>query len=304
MTMPHFGKEHLSILSSSPSIQVLHDPFPHVVINNCLSSEIYHQLESSYPSDSFLQNWQPERTGENVRQKVEFHSIVRKDACWEGAEVWREFVSLHLSDYFFRQLLDLFRREILTTSPLLESLLGCSIEQARISTHLPDTPLSKEDEEKTIFLEGDVGINTPLSMPTSVRGPHVDGMQKLFGGLLYFRRPCDLTSGGDLELSSWRYNHKPIFRGTMSVDVKHIVTKSITPYAANTAILWVNSPNAIHSVTPRSPSKYSRRLVYFSGRVGTQHIFKQGLFPLATRKSFIDKVISKSKYIVRQNFFR
>ncbi|CAE06946.1 hypothetical protein [Parasynechococcus marenigrum] len=304
MTMSSFSKEHLSILSSSPSIQVSHDPFPHVIIRNCLSSEIYNQLESSYPSDSFLQNWQPERTGENVRQKVEFHSILQKDACWEGAEIWREFVSLHLSNYFFQQVLDLFRKEILTTSPLLETLLGCSIEKARISTHIPDIPLSKKDEEKTIFLEGDVGINTPLSLPTSVRGPHVDGMQKIFAGLLYFRRSCDLSSGGDLELSSWRYNQQPIFRGTMSVNSKHVVTRCTIPYAANTAILWVNSPNAIHSVTPRSPSKHSRRLVYFSGRVGTQHVFKQGLFPLATRKSFVEKVVAKSKYIVRKKFLR
>ena len=176
--------KHLSILTNSSNLQISHDPFPHLIVHNCLPSHLYSQLEAAYPPDDYLQKWQPERTGENVRQKIEFHSIVNHRASWPGCDIWNDFVSTHLSSYFFHQLLNLFSREILTTSPLLESILGCPLDQARISTHIPNKPLSLSDEEKTIFLEGDVGINTPLTSLTSVRGPHVDGMQKIFAGLL------------------------------------------------------------------------------------------------------------------------
>ena len=109
-----------------------------------------------------------------------------------------------------------------------------------------------------------------------------------------------MLDGGDLELSTWRYNQPPKFHRIMRVDPDLIVKRKTLQYKANTAILWVNSPNAIHSVSPRSPSPYSRRLVYFSGRVGTQNLFKRGLFPLATRKTFIEQIISKSQHIARQ----
>ena len=89
----------------------------------------------------------------------------------------------------------------------------------------------------------------------------------------------------------------------MRVNPDLIVKRKTLQYKANTAILWVNSPT-LYIPYPLDLRHHIRRLVYFSGRVGTQNLFKRGLFPLATRKTFIEQIISKSQHIARQSFSR
>ena len=41
--------KHLSILTNSSNLQISHDPFPHLIVHNCLPSHLYSQLEAAYP---------------------------------------------------------------------------------------------------------------------------------------------------------------------------------------------------------------------------------------------------------------
>jgi hypothetical protein len=44
-----------------------------------------------------------------------------------------------------------------------------------------------------------VGMNSPVSRKSSVRGPHHDTPGEVYAGLLYFRDAKDKSTGGDLQ---------------------------------------------------------------------------------------------------------
>jgi hypothetical protein len=108
------------------------------------------------------------------------------------------------------------------------------------------------------------GINTPVTAPSSVRGAHVDSWHKLFVGLFYLRRPDDESTGGDLIL----YRRKPgrrRDRWAASIDFDDVEAVVTVPYEPNSYVLFLNTEDAIHGVSPRSVSSVPRYLVVTSG---------------------------------------
>ena len=134
---------------------------------------------------------------------------------------------------------------------------------------------------KSIFLEGDIGINTISDTTSTVRKYHVDSMQKIFSGVLYFKRTDDDAVGGDLEFYRLKYDQPLTINKSVELKKNQVEFVSKVKYQANTAVFWLNSPNAVHNVTPRGPSRVTRRLIYFSGRVEDKTLFYKGLYPHA-----------------------
>ncbi|MDC3356329.1 hypothetical protein OAW58_02665, partial [Candidatus Pelagibacter ubique] len=126
---------------------------------------------------------------------------------------------------------------------------------------------------KSIFLEGDIGINTISDTTSAVRKYHVDSMQKIFAGVLYFKRTDDDAVGGDLEFYRLKYDQPLTINKSVELKKNQVEFVSKVKYQANTAVFWLNSPNAVHNVTPRGPSRVTRRLIYFSGRVEDKTLF-------------------------------
>ena len=270
--------EEISVLQNTTRANINYSPFPHIVLKNCLPFDYYKKLEESYIKDEHLLNDSGRVPRENIRMKFRFNEIASRKVTWPQSEVWENFARYHTSENFFREIVKLFGPEFKTLCPHLESKLETSLENVPVVPHVPDVKFNY-NESKKIFLDGDVGINTTSTITSSVRGDHVDGMQKLFGGLLYFRRMDDDTSGGDLDLSRWKYGQSYTINKSTELSEDQIEFVAKVKYEPNTAIFWVNSPGSIHGVTPRSPSKVSRRLVYFAGRVDDKTLFPQGLFP-------------------------
>ena len=93
-----------------------------------------------------------------------------------------------------------------------------------------------------------------------MKAPHIDFTNKLWTGLLYMRDAGDDTIGGDLEL----YEAKDGLRFDRHQAPRvRVVRRSIHAYAGNSFIGFVNSPRAIHSVSPCTPSFWFRRYVDF-----------------------------------------
>lgn len=297
-------KSNLSVLQNAKRSEINYDPFPHIIIQNCLPKEYYNLLENTYVSDEQLIKSFPERNGENNRVKFRFNEILSKKATWYKSNHWLEFVQYHTSENFFKELVHLFGPEIRTLCPHIESRLGSALEKVSVKVHDPSKKYNFE-ESKAIFLDGDIGINTISSTTSSVRKDHVDGLQKLFGGLLYFRRSEDNSFGGDLSLSRLKYGEKSTLNKSAELNSDLVETIHTVKYQANTAVFWVNSPGAIHGVTPRGPSKVSRRLVYFSPRVDDKIIFPKGLFPndwLDENNSTFSKIKFRLKKLIQKVF--
>ena len=209
-----------------------------------------------------------------------FNEVTSEKVKWKNSEIWAKFVRYHSSENFYKDLLNLFAPEIKTICPLLEPMLGTTLEKTPVKPY-EDNSINNSKNDKSIFLEGDIGINTISNFTSSVRKHHVDGMQKIFGGLLYFKRADDNATGGDLEFYRLKYNKTLTINKSVELNENQLEFVSKVKYQPNTAIFWLNSPNAVHNVTPRGPSNVSRRLIYFSGRVEDKTLFHKGLFPHA-----------------------
>ena len=121
-------------------------------------------------------------------------------------------------------------------------------------------------ETTDVHLDAQISINTPvLQTPNSVREAHLDAPDKLFIGLFYLRTDDDDSTGGDLEIARWRKEPRGM-RGPMAYR-KFVEVVETVPYARNTLILFVNSPNSLHGVTVRSRTKAPRLFMNLVGDV-------------------------------------
>jgi hypothetical protein len=134
------------------------------------------------------------------------------------------------------------------------------LEDCRVGVRRRDDPVSD------VVLDCQLGINTAPTEPGRVLGPHLDNPVELFAGLLYMRRPNDPSTGGDLLIQRWRSKRR-LYRGKHRIDDSLVETVDRIAYQPNVFVLLVNSPVSIHSVTPRSVTGMSRRLVNIIGEV-------------------------------------
>src|SRR5216684_3660065 len=97
-----------SVLRNITRADIRRDPYPHIVVENCLPPEIYviHQ---------------------NHRYDLRAHRILRHPHSVSPA--WEDFVRYHVSHDFFREFLDLLGPDIASIYPTLESRLGRTMNE-------------------------------------------------------------------------------------------------------------------------------------------------------------------------------
>lgn len=113
-----------------------------------------------------------------------------------------------------------------------------------------------------VTLDTQFVINSPVTVTSTVRGPHVDKPYKLFAAILYMRHPDDRSTGGDLLLYRYR-DGNAVFDRRQHLDERHVESIARIPYRANSLIMWLNTPDALHGVTPRSVTGMPRRYINF-----------------------------------------
>ena len=174
--------------------------------------------------------------------------------------VWRDLISQHISQEFLDGLMRLFGAQIQRLYPSFEETYG-PVDGLRVGVRGVDSY-----ETSDVHLDAQISINTPvLETPNSVREAHLDAPDKLFIGLFYLRSDDDNSTGGDLEIARWRKEPRGM-RGPMAYR-KFVEVVETVPYARNTLILFVNSPNSLHGVTVRSRTKAPRLFMNLVGDV-------------------------------------
>lgn len=109
---------------------------------------------------------------------------------------------------------------------------------------------------KTFTIRCQPGLNTPSPTLSRVRGPHLDNPKELFAGLFYM--PTDFD-GGDLEIYRWKEGPKK-FHGKLEVEDECVELVKTIKYRPNTLVMFLNTINSLHGVTPRKSDHY-RNLV-------------------------------------------
>ncbi len=229
------------------SKDVLGKPFPFVSVDNALSQDLYDSLVDSMPPlDVLIKGLSP---GNNDRFNYSAANIAFNP---DIAFVWKEFCQAHLNQPFLDDLLRLFAPHILSNFPDFESRFK-PVAELRSGIRGAD-----EETNADVLLDFQISINTPVQIAgTSVRGPHVDNPRKLFVGLFYMRHPEDKARGGDLQLCCAKTPDLKL-DASRSADMSCVEPVVTVPYKANSLVLFLNTPESLHSVTPRSATPYPR----------------------------------------------
>ena len=220
---------NLSVLAKAPEVNYF--PFPHIVIKDALPEKLYQQLlETRLPWEQIMKLMgTPE--GFNMRYDAKAAQLMTLPGV---AKVWKDFVSYHVSGQFWRDLLQVFGEAIRIAHPRFstDEPIGCR--------YLDHTP---------ILLDCQMGINSPcLDKPSRVVGPHIDNPKALFAGLLYMGE----EGGGNLQIMRWKGKriYKTEGMGHRIPD-EAVEVVDMIPYAHNTFVGLINTPDSVHAVTER-----------------------------------------------------
>jgi len=220
-----------SILHGLTRADVDPHPFPHVVVDGALPEALYRELEASMPPDEVLLR------GREVVNNTPYHFSAQRILSADVAPVWRKFVRRHTSREFFAEVVRLF---------------GAAIDPDRVRTGVRYVTPPRQ-----FALDCQIVYGSPVTTPTRCHPVHVDRQVALYAGLLYFRRPGDDSTGGDLELYRFR-GPRRAYDAARCVDDSLVERVKTIPYAANRLVLFLHSAEALHGVSVRSVTPHPR----------------------------------------------
>ncbi len=235
-----------SILHRASRADVVHDPFPHLVLEEALEPELYEQLAREFPAaEIVLDGRRPES---NRYYRYAAHDVLGDSRI---SPRWREFMTCHTSRSFYAEVIALFGDSIRQLHPTLEPRLGKKLEEL-------DTGVRFADGARDISLECQFTYNAPVTETSRSIGPHIDRPVSLFAALLYFRLDEDDSTGGELELYRLK-GSRPVFaRDSQRVPDHLVETRATVPYGKNNLIFFLQSRDSLHGVTPRSATALPR----------------------------------------------
>lgn len=214
------------------------DPCPYFCIRNALPDNLYNRLVAEYPEAHMMQDSKTTFQARRYRQ----HEFV------EGtiSPLWQEFIKYHTSQTYKDRVLSLF-------SPALEK-------------YYPDLVMDFRSAPVTPRHSGEPGVQMELQFvlngqqEETVRTIHLDNSRELFAGLLYMRKPEDQSVGGDIQMFR-KTVERPEFLGIREVNPAHVELAGTVPYQANTMVLFLNTADTLHGVTPRLGANCFRRYI-------------------------------------------
>lgn len=228
---------NMSVLACADPSMVTASPFPHVVIENALPHELYNTLSVDYPPSELMSK------GKTTSNRACFYTASQIRARGGVSAAWREFIQYHASASFYADIMRVFGEHIYE--------LYSKVKWSRLSIGVRG---EKAEQDRAFHMDAVFGINTPVvGKATTVRGRHLDNPLKLYNGLLYFRHDDDTAAGGEFLIYR-------LTDGAWTV-------QSHVPYRQNVLVFFVNTPHAVHAVSPREAGPYPRRYVSFCGEV-------------------------------------
>ena len=248
-----------TLLDRADKARVVLEPYPHIVIENALPDDVYQALASSFPTLGDL----PEDLAGTNNKRFNLY------ASWGPTELpkeqtpapWQAFLEAHASTDFSRKVFDLFPEATVEGARPGERWVKTEAFGEGLAQKLGFSgPVAVDD----LIARATVAVNTPVSSPTSVRGPHVDSVWKAYVGLYYVRAPDDTSEGGDLSLFRWKPGAR-VDPWSNKADPTLVEEFTTVRYAPNTYVLMLNTHDSLHGVTVRQSTPHIRRFAVTSG---------------------------------------
>lgn len=238
--MTRFFNDTVNILSN---VNVREFPYPHGVTLECLPPELYRMLAQARPDWEFIAEGYKSQNNKRVDLPA-VHAL----NSYHVPDIWKDFIDYHVSHSFYLRVLDRFEPYFKEFYPELN---------LREFTTAPRYSQQKAD----IYLDCQIGVNTPVREEGTVSYPHLDSNQELWAALMYMRADDDYA-GGDLIIHKCK--EIPQMYGKRQIRKESLIPYERIPYKANTLACFVNTPYSIHSVTNRKVTEKPRLLVNLS----------------------------------------
>lgn len=242
------------------------EPFPYIHIPDALPPDVYRNLTQNYPSNElilrhcrWLKGGVP---GPNTRHDLPAGKLL--DGSAEVSPCWLQFVRNHTSQSFLAGTLLAFLPAIRRYYPDLPEWLWLRRDPPTAGVRFH----SDQCWRCSVAMDCGICINTPHDgTPTSVIGTHLDNPVELYAGLFYVPHPDDTAKGGNLLIQRWRDPAQRRAHTNRIIPSEAIETVTEIPYAPNTFVMFLNTPDSVHAVTPREASPLPRRLVNIIGEI-------------------------------------
>jgi hypothetical protein len=257
--MSQVAYQTATVLDRADPSQVVEDPYPYIVVRDALPDDYYQALSASFPG---LDGLDPGLAGANNKRLNLMSSWGPTELPSDLAPpIWKQFLADHTTPDFSRKVFDLFPRAVVEGGRPGERWIRTELLGEGLADMLQ---LKGQVADTDILARATVAVNTPVTAPASVRGPHVDNRWKAYVGLYYVRQPGDDSEGGDLTIYRWKPGAK-VSPWTMKADPAQVEEVTTIKYAPNTLVLMLNTHDSLHGVTVRQPTPHVRRFVVASG---------------------------------------
>lgn len=237
------------LLSAVTPGDVITEPYAHYTRSDAVPAPLYEELAAGFPSLAIIVNDRMD-IGSNEAVRMTAKQVLGDRRI---SPLWREFFEFHTSTDYWHDVTRLFASHFRREFPGLEERVGRAYEDWRV---VPRGYAGDAD----VRLDCQFVMNTPVTHKSSVKTAHVDLCDKIFSALFYMRDPRDRSEGGDLDIYDWRREPRFIKHRTLNRDVELVKT---VPYRANCYVCFVNSPQAVHGVSPRDRTDVPRRYINF-----------------------------------------
>ena len=228
---------------------IVTEPYAHYTQNDVVPAPLYKELAAEFPTLATIVNERSD-IGSNEAVRMTVKQVLGDRRI---SPLWREFFEYHTSADYWREVTRLFAVHFRREFPGLEDRVGRAYEDWRV---VPRGYAGEAD----VRLDCQFVMNTPVKRKSSVKTAHIDLCDKIFSALYYMRDPRDQSQGGDLDIYDWRREPRFIKHRALNRDVEVVKT---VPYRANSYLCFVNSPEAVHGVSPRGTTDVPRRYINF-----------------------------------------
>jgi len=267
------------------------DPYPHIVIRECLDWDIYRELERSIDVDRIKNICGADGAGAYRYKLGKFEGDIVS-----GNNLLTEFMQYHTSPEFVDKVLNIFDKQMND----LYSDFYKSYKKEHVLLRGTRSPphIRKKD---TIHSDCQVVIHDSLPSESTTRATHIDCFQEIYAGLLYIKPDSDKSTGGDLELysaskkaikrsepykvlhyrasveyvsDSLSEHNKKLYAGwggkaDRGVEEINLKKEKVVEYYKNNFVMFLNTKKSIHGVSPRVGAEVERvHINIISDRLG------------------------------------
>jgi hypothetical protein len=244
------------------------EPFPLLVVENALPSELYQSLRQSLPGyldtpctfncsrpTQGLDHY-PEGYPASLNDDLPDNTKMGRRAFEMLAdpalpEVWRVFVSVNTGQEALRSMLNVFGDVLLREYPDFESRFGSLSELQAVQR------FTKQLTPNEVELDATFLLHTPVHGPVSQqRGPHLKGLNKPIEGFLYLE-PLGFEGPEAVhEFYAIKEGVEPVFGAGLQLETEALELVRSVPARGNTLVVFLNTPRSIQTIAPRRSTPF------------------------------------------------